>query len=228
MPTDVLGGAAGLLDWMSLRDMRSAERRPEMGLVGRARLEDCQLRTAGELDSKRNWRYHSIVLAGLVKEAGGDSCSAGSLAPASPGKTKLFLPWARNTGGRLFLWQNSQDGRRLMHFVAVIGRLLRALKSLASAILEGARGSCRNVSSVVARVLGSLVSVTPDVFPPYRTIKGRLASKEADCEGRFFIYVDDEKVEVDWPAFDALDTGENLRVRSTRSRRAINIDRLLP
>jgi len=55
-----------------------------------------------------------------------------------------------------------------------------------------------------------------------------LDSKEAGPDGKLFISVGPEKVEVDAATFEALMVGETLRVRYTRGRRAVNIDRLLP
>ena len=53
-------------------------------------------------------------------------------------------------------------------------------------------------------------------------------SKEVGPDGTLFICVGPEKVEVDAATFEALMVGETLRVRYTRGRRAVNIDRLLP
>ena len=48
------------------------------------------------------------------------------------------------------------------------------------------------------------------------------------ANGRFFILVDAEIVEVDWLTFEMLIEGEALRIRATRDNRALSIDRLLP
>lgn len=67
-----------------------------------------------------------------------------------------------------------------------------------------------------------------DALPPYRISEGLLVSKETTQEGKSVITVNAAKVEVDRMTFDLLVIGENLRVRHTRGRRAINIDRMLP
>ena len=53
-------------------------------------------------------------------------------------------------------------------------------------------------------------------------------AKEAIGNGRYFILVDAEIVEVDWLTFETLVEGEALRIRATRDNRAVSIDRLLP
>ena len=66
-----------------------------------------------------------------------------------------------------------------------------------------------------------------DPLPPYKWIEGRLDAKEHRF-GRHFLLVNREIVEVDRFTFDTLTEGEALKVRSTRSNRAISIDRLVP
>ena len=67
-----------------------------------------------------------------------------------------------------------------------------------------------------------------DVLPPYSKVEGLLEAKETDPRGKFYISVGSIWVEVDRTTFGILVIGENLRVRHTKSMRAINIDRLLP
>ena len=67
-----------------------------------------------------------------------------------------------------------------------------------------------------------------DVIPPYRQIEGRLKAKEANAKGVFYLLVEDEILEIDHLTFDELMVGEALRVRSTRARKIITIDRLIP
>ena len=84
--------------------------------------------------------------------------------------------------------------------------------------------------TIIVRLVGkirSAVSAAIDALPPYRRIEGLLTSKEAGIEGRYYIYVGHRRVEVDWLTYDTLGIGENLRIRATRSYRAVNIDRLL-
>ena len=79
------------------------------------------------------------------------------------------------------------------------------------------------------RSLRSLSRPLLDVAPPYRRIEGRITAKEADRQGGFFLLVDgSEIVEVDWLTYETLMEGEAVRVRCTRSNKAISIDRLLP
>lgn len=65
-----------------------------------------------------------------------------------------------------------------------------------------------------------------DVIPPYRWVEGILSGKEISSETRHFILVESEMVEVDWLTYEVLMEGEALRIRCTRSYRAISIDRL--
>ena len=74
------------------------------------------------------------------------------------------------------------------------------------------------------RVLGSLL----EVAPPYRRVEGRITAKEANRQKGFFLLVESEIVEVDWLTYETLMEGEAVRVRCTRSNKAISIDRLLP
>ena len=67
-----------------------------------------------------------------------------------------------------------------------------------------------------------------DIIPPYRQIEGRLKAKEANVKGVFCLLVEDEILEVDHLTFDELMVGEALRIRSTRARKIITIDRLIP
>lgn len=73
-----------------------------------------------------------------------------------------------------------------------------------------------------------MVKSLADAFPPYRRIEGRLVAKEVTPDGRYYILVQEEMVEVDSHTFDTLLEDEALMVRCTRAYRAINIDRLLP
>ena len=78
------------------------------------------------------------------------------------------------------------------------------------------------------RRMGASAQGVVSAAPPYRRIEGSLVAKEAMANGRFFILVDAEIVEVDWLTFKMLIEGEALRIRATRDNRALSIDRLLP
>ena len=79
----------------------------------------------------------------------------------------------------------------------------------------------------VIRALTEAFAALVDPLPPYRWIEGRLDAKEQRF-GRHFLLVNREIVEVDRLTFDTLAEGEALKVRSTRSNKAISIDRLVP
>jgi len=83
------------------------------------------------------------------------------------------------------------------------------------------------IISVSERVK-TFISECLDCCPPYKSIKGLLEVKEVDDQKRYFIYVSSEKVQVDSATFEILMIGENLKVRFTRGKKAINIDRLIP
>ena len=81
-----------------------------------------------------------------------------------------------------------------------------------------------NVESVTKYVNGLI-----DLFPPYKIIEGLLEGKEhLDGSPIYVIHVASLKIEVDSYTFDILMIGERLKVRHTRSNKAINIDRLIP
>ncbi len=67
-----------------------------------------------------------------------------------------------------------------------------------------------------------------DVFPPYLYIEGRLTAKEHRRNGAYYLLVDAEVVEVDWLTYETLVVGEPLRIRATRTHKAVSIDRLVP
>ena len=66
-----------------------------------------------------------------------------------------------------------------------------------------------------------------DSLPPYRVVEGQLETKELGTDEKYLVCVSSSWVEVDGQTYDTLVVGENLRVRYTRGRRAVNIDRLL-
>ena len=68
-----------------------------------------------------------------------------------------------------------------------------------------------------------------DSCPPYIHIDGLLEGKEVlDNNDKTGIYISSKRVEVDPYTFGILMIGENLRIRSTRSYRAVSIDRIIP
>ncbi|HIC48478.1 MAG TPA: hypothetical protein EYP00_01200 [Dehalococcoidia bacterium] len=68
-----------------------------------------------------------------------------------------------------------------------------------------------------------------DSCPPYIYIEGLLEGKEIlDDNEKTVIYISSKRVEVDPYTFGILMIGENLRIRSTRSYRAVSIDRIIP
>ena len=68
-----------------------------------------------------------------------------------------------------------------------------------------------------------------DSCPPYIHIDGLLEGKEVlDENDKTVIYISSKRVEVDPYTFGILMIGENLRIRSTRSYRAVSIDRIIP
>lgn len=66
------------------------------------------------------------------------------------------------------------------------------------------------------------------ILPPYKWVEGRLISKEIANDGKYYILMEDQILEIDWLTFEKLMPGEALRLRVTRSNRVISIDRLLP
>ena len=68
-----------------------------------------------------------------------------------------------------------------------------------------------------------------DSCPPYIHIDGLLEGKEVlDDNDKTVIYISSKRVEVDPYTFGILMIGENIRIRSTRSYRAVSIDRIVP
>ena len=66
-----------------------------------------------------------------------------------------------------------------------------------------------------------------DLVPPYHTILGELKRKEFSPDNFAYLIVGKERVLVDPFVFDLLEEGEQVKIRSTRSRRAISIERLV-
>jgi len=68
-----------------------------------------------------------------------------------------------------------------------------------------------------------------DACPPYRYTEGLLEGKEyLDQEESYVIFVSSNRVQVDEYTFDNLMIGEHVKIRSTRTGRAVNIDRMVP
>ena len=67
-----------------------------------------------------------------------------------------------------------------------------------------------------------------DVVPPYHVFEGALREKLRDCRGRTLIRCGPDLVEVDSFTYDTLKVGERLRLRYTRRKRVVSIDRLVP
>jgi len=65
-----------------------------------------------------------------------------------------------------------------------------------------------------------------DLIPPYCTIVGELKSKEVGPNSSWYVIVGEERISVDPIAFDTLQEGERVKIRSTRRKRAISIERL--
>ena len=74
----------------------------------------------------------------------------------------------------------------------------------------------------------SVISALLDATPPYHMVEGLLVDKEVLADGTYTLLIDTEIVEVDGLTFDTLMAGEALRIRCTRTMKAINIDRLVP
>ncbi len=93
--------------------------------------------------------------------------------------------------------------------------------------LNGSEASGRmKKRSFTMRFLQRAINSLIDLIPPYRTIEGSLQAKETGPNGARYIIVGDEKVEVDPDTYQTLNEGERLRIRSTRRKRAISIERL--
>ncbi len=81
----------------------------------------------------------------------------------------------------------------------------------------------------VVKWVGFFVFDIFDACPPYRYTEGLLEGKEyLEKEERYVIFVASDRVEVDEYTFDNLMIGEQVKVRSTRTGRAVNIDRMVP
>ena len=73
------------------------------------------------------------------------------------------------------------------------------------------------------------MSALVEGLPPYLYVEGLLEGKEVLDNGMTrVLYISSQKVEVDSYTFEALMIGESLRIRSTRSHKAISIDRIIP
>ena len=63
-------------------------------------------------------------------------------------------------------------------------------------------------------------------LPPYNEVQGLIKSKETRDDGTPCILVNASLVEVDAVTFSRLSVGDNLKVRFTRTAKAISIDKL--
>ncbi len=63
-------------------------------------------------------------------------------------------------------------------------------------------------------------------LPPYREVLGPIKSKETRDDGIPCILVNGSLVEVDAVTFSRLSVGDNLKIRFTRTAKAISIDKL--
>lgn len=63
-------------------------------------------------------------------------------------------------------------------------------------------------------------------LPPYYEVQGPIKSKETRDDGMPYIIVNSSRVEVDAVTFSRLSVGDNLKVRFTRTAKAISIDKL--
>lgn len=86
----------------------------------------------------------------------------------------------------------------------------------------------RPYGTAIARLFARLGWSWLETLPPYKKIEGRLDAKETAPDGTRFLLVDSKVIAVDWLTYDLLLEGEALRIWSTRSLKAINIDRLVP
>lgn len=67
-----------------------------------------------------------------------------------------------------------------------------------------------------------------DSFPPYEILDGQLDIKERNTDGKYLISLRNNWLEIDKQTYDFLVVGEFLRVRCTRGRKVVSIDRILP
>ena len=66
-----------------------------------------------------------------------------------------------------------------------------------------------------------------DSCPPYEMLDGQLDIKERSSDGKYLINLRNNWLVIDKRTYDVLVVGEFLRVRCTRGKRAVNIDRIL-
>ena len=66
-----------------------------------------------------------------------------------------------------------------------------------------------------------------DSCPPYEILDGQLDMKERSADGRYVMSLRNNWLEIDKQTYDVLVAGEFLRVRCTRGRRAVSIDRIV-
>lgn len=80
----------------------------------------------------------------------------------------------------------------------------------------------------VAAAIRSSVESLVDAIPPYLIYEGPLAEKLRDGNGRSLLRCGRDLVEVDGFTYESLNVGDRLRLRYTRGRKAVSIDRLVP
>ena len=77
------------------------------------------------------------------------------------------------------------------------------------------------------RKVCSWIEALEDALPRYNYYEGPLHGKVMWSNGKAYIEIESDAVEVDRETFDTLVIGEDLRIRYTRRKKAINIDRIM-
>ena len=83
----------------------------------------------------------------------------------------------------------------------------------------------REVVKAASRKTGQWLWSFADMLPPYNVAEGIVDEKVVGSDGLPIIRVNKARVSVDRSTYDMLTVGDRLRVRYTRSARAISIDR---
>lgn len=82
------------------------------------------------------------------------------------------------------------------------------------------------VAGRVMRLLQLIWKSLRDNLPPYYEVHGSVKAKETNDNGMPYIIVNAAVIEVDRVTYGRLAVGDNLRVKYTRTARAISIDKL--
>ena len=100
----------------------------------------------------------------------------------------------------------------------------RGSSSSATSHLRGLTAKVACLLTGFSKAIESLVRSIFDAIPPYRVSRGRVDAKGFTHEGLPFIAVSSKRIIMDRHTFDILSVGQRVKIRYTRTAKAIDIE----